>query len=76
MIRFVIRPIALVASGKDVMEDHLGPGAGLLKSQMRVWAVGETGGHPKVVANKNSCGQAVHGEHSGVLPGETLFASP
>src|SRR3954470_18772102 len=69
LIRFVIRPIALVASGIDVMEDHLGPGAGLRKSQMRVWAVGETGGYPKVVADKNSCSQAVQGEHKRRLAG-------
>lgn len=63
MIRFVIRPIALIASGMDMMEDHLGPGAGLLESQMRVGTVGVTGGHPKVVADKN-CVLQLSGNYS------------
>src|SRR5262245_43027950 len=36
MVRFVVPSMALVASGKDVMEDHLGPGSGLFKRQMGV----------------------------------------
>src|SRR5262245_30429845 len=63
MVRFVVRPMALVASGRDVMEDHLGPGAGLLQSPMRVWAVAVTGRHPKVIADQDSDGQAGDGEH-------------
>src|SRR6516165_5595027 len=63
MVRFVVRPIALVASGIDVMEDRLGPSPGLLKRQMRVRTVAVTGGHPKVIADQDSSGQAADGEH-------------
>src|SRR5262245_28124498 len=63
MVRFVVRPMALVTSGKNVMEDHLGPRPGLFKRQMRVWTVAVTGGHPKVIADQDSDGQAGDGEH-------------